>query len=351
MKKAFFILFAFSTLLLGANLPPYFQTEGKMPPLKLSEYKAFAGPIAELNPAPGVIPYNLNTPLFSDYAEKSRFVMLPPGAKATYNEMYVFDFPVGTKIFKTFWYYKDKRKPEKGRFLIETRVLIHEENGWATWPYIWDEKQTEATLEVAGGRRDIQWVDEDGKKQKLNYVVPNQNQCKSCHKQYEEIGPIGPAARQLNGDLAYSQAGKTHNQLEYWQEAGILADFPGLDQAPKAPVWNDPASGSLEDRARIYLDINCGHCHNPKGPANTSGMYLDIHQTDLSFLGLGKPPIAAGRGSGGRQYGIVAGDAENSILPFRMASTDPGIMMPELGRKMTHIEGVALIREWIDGMK
>lgn len=351
MKKSIFILSVFASILIAANLPPSFKPEAKLPPLKLSGFNAYTDKLSDLKPADSVLSYTLNTPLFSDYAHKTRHIILPEGGQVKYNEKYALEFPTGTRIFKSFWYYIDERKPEKGRFIIETRVLIHEEKGWTNWPYIWNKKQTEATLEVAGGRQDIQWINAQGKKQKLNYVVPNMNQCKSCHKQYESIGPIGPTARQLNGDLNYPNGKGLHNQLEYWHETGVLPDLPAIKEVPKAPVWNDPASGSLDERARIYLDINCGHCHNPRGSANTSGMYLDIHQTDLSKLGLNKPPIAAGRGSGGHQYGIVAGDADKSILHFRMNSNDPGIMMPELGRKITHKEGVALIRNWINTME
>ncbi|WP_229364501.1 c-type cytochrome domain-containing protein [Fibrella aestuarina] len=106
----------------------------------------------------------------------------------------------------------------------------------------------------------------------------------------------------------------------------------------------------MAERARIYLDINCAHCHRPDGPANTSGLNLTIHEQNPTAWGLRKTPVAAGRGSGGHQYDIVAGKPNESILLYRMASTDPGVMMPEVARKVTHQEGVALIREWIEKM-
>jgi hypothetical protein len=103
-------------------------------------------------------------------------------------------------------------------------------------------------------------------------------------------------------------------------------------------------------RARAYLEINCAHCHNPAGAAANSGLFLDRRQSDPVALGIGKRPVAAGRGSGGRDFAIAPGDPDASILVYRMESTDPGIAMPELGRATVHVEGVKLLREWIATM-
>ncbi|RMG24318.1 MAG: hypothetical protein D6730_12905 [Bacteroidetes bacterium] len=320
------------------------------PPALLSEYGFFQGNMADQAPAAGVMPYQLNTPLFSDYAQKLRFVKLPPGKQAAYHDTQVLDFPVGSMLIKTFYYPYDERKPQKGRRLIETRVLIHEASGWKAYPYIWNEAQTDATLEVAGGRMEVKWTRANGKKQKLEYVVPNVNECKGCHSYDGAFKPIGPTARQLNGDFPYPEGAQ--NQLLKWQQAGLLAGLPELEQVPRIAVWNDPATGDLNSRARAWLDINCAHCHNPHGPANTSGLFLDIHQPDGSAaLGVMKPPVAAGRGAGDSQYDILPGQPDASILMFRIASNDPGIRMPEIGRKLVHEEGVALIREWISSMQ
>ncbi|GAB4407223.1 MAG: hypothetical protein OHK0039_09550 [Bacteroidia bacterium] len=319
------------------------------PELKLSEYGLFAGRLADQLPAPGVMPYALNTPLFSDYAEKLRFVRLPDGATVPYNDSQVLDFPVGTVIAKTFYYPVDARDPAKGRRLIETRILIHEAQGWKALPYHWDEAQTDAVLEVAGGSREVRWTDAQGKKRRLDYAIPNMNQCKSCHNWDGAIRPIGPSARQLNGTLAYAEG--QHNQLAHWQAVGMITGMPDLADVPRTAVWDDPTSGSLDARARAWLDINCAHCHNPHGPANTSGFFLDIHTTDPAALGIRKAPVAAGRGSGGLLYDIHPGQPDASILYYRMASTDPGVMMPEVGRKLLHPESLELIRAWIGEMQ
>jgi uncharacterized repeat protein (TIGR03806 family) len=325
-----------------------------VPKENLSEYHFFKGKLADQIPEEGVIPYRLNTPLFSDYAEKLRFVKLPAGKTVAYNADQVFDFPVGTTIIKTFYYPNDFRNPDAGRRILETRLLVHEENGWKALEYVWNDDQSDAYLEVAGETKEVSWIHTDGKKHTLQYAMPNLNQCKGCHNRNEKFMPIGPSARQLNGDFSYTTDNGqriSENQLTHWQKLGLLTGLPALESVPKAAVWNDPTTGSLDARARTWLDINCAHCHNQEGPAKTSGLILSYHETDLTKIGIMKAPVAAGKGSGGRQYSIVPGQPDKSILLYRLESADPGEMMPELGRKTTHIEGAALVREWIKTMK
>lgn len=309
--------------------------------LKLSEYDFFEGALAELQPAQGVFSYEINAPLFSDYAHKARFIYLPEGTTMNYQEERVFDFPVGAAIIKTFYYHQDERKEDSPKRLMETRVLLHKEEGWMALPYIWNEEQTDAVLEVAGGSKMIKWKDEKGKKRQIEYQVPNMVQCKGCHSYDKKLVPIGPSARQLNMEI----------QLTDFATQGFVADLPDLNEIPRLVQWQHPETGTVGERARAYLDGNCGHCHHPKGPASTSGMFLTYHFDDPTALGINKAPIAAGRGAGGRAYGIVPGKPDQSILVYRMESKDPGEMMPELGRQMIHHQGVALIREWIEEME
>jgi uncharacterized repeat protein (TIGR03806 family) len=326
-------------------------TAGNLPAplMKLSEYGFFKGNIASQEPAAGVMPYHLNTPLFTDYAEKLRFVKLPEGGRAIYNDTAVFNFPVGTSIIKTFYYPIDLRDPAKGRRLMETRLLVHEANGWKALPYIWNEEQTDALLDVAGETEKVNYIDEKGKKQSREYIIPNLNQCKGCHNKGEKMMPIGPTAWQLNGEHDYGSA--REGQLEHWNSSGMLEGYPGPGAVPKGVIWDNPGSGSLDERARIWLDINCAHCHRGDGPASSSGLYLGWLEKDPLKIGIEKTPVAAGRGSGGLNFDIVPGKPEESILLYRMKSNDPGVMMPELGRTIIQPEAVTLISDWIKGMK
>lgn len=312
---------------------------------KLSAYGFFKGELSALQPVDDVIPYTVNTPLFSNYAEKLRFIRMPEGTHAVYNDTAAFEFPVGTILIKNFYYSDDFRKPEKGRRILETRLLVLQEQGWEAWPYSWNDEQTEAYYDPAGDTKMITYTDKAGKKISTHYVIPNKNQCKGCHVRWKELKPIGTTARQLNGDLLYT-SGK-QNQLEHWKGSGMLASIPDVASAPKLAVWNDPSTGDVTARARAYLDANCGHCHARSGPASTSGLFLDINENDKTHLGVNKPPVAAGRGAGDLQVDIVPGQPQHSILVFRMKTNDPAIAMPEIGREQVDKEGVALIEEWI----
>jgi uncharacterized repeat protein (TIGR03806 family) len=336
-------------LLLSAGLPGLTIRWTGAPLEKLSAYGFFTGRLSDQSPAPGVIPYHLNTPLFTDYAEKLRFVHIPPGRPAVYNDSVVFDFPAGTTLIKTFYYPVDFRKPAGERRIIETRLLIREDKGWKAYPYIWNKEQTDAFLDVAGETRKVSYIDLNGRKQEHDYFIPNMNQCKGCHNKAEQLSPIGPSAGQLNGTHTYPE--ETANQLAYWKKAGLLEGLPDSDQIPAGIVWNDPETGTVEQRARAWLDINCAHCHQPLGPASTSGLFLRKNETDPLRLGINKTPVAAGRGSGDRMFSVVPGNPDASILVYRMESKDPGVMMPELGRSLIHKEGLALVRQWIREMK
>lgn len=310
---------------------------------KLSEYNFFVGKLSDLKPSAGVVYYDLNTPLFSNYAEKLRFIKIPDGKQVAYNDSVAFDFPEGTILIKNFYFPDDFRKPEKGRKILETRLLVKESEGWQAYPYIWNDEQTEAVYDPAGETKSITYVSASGKKITTPYVIPNKNQCKGCHIRNGKMMPIGPSARQLNREIVIG--GSSKNQLAYWSEENMIVDVP-KENIPQLAVWNDPKA-DLNLRARAYLDANCAHCHSRQGPASTSGLFLDINQNDPGHLGVNKAPVAAGRGSGDLQYDITPGHPENSILLFRMKTNDPGIAMPEIGREQIHKEGVALIEEWI----
>jgi uncharacterized repeat protein (TIGR03806 family) len=316
---------------------------------KLSEYDFFEGKISDFRPSKNVYSYELNTPLFTDYAFKGRFLYIPSGKKMVYKEKEVLDFESGSIIIKNFYYPKDFKKPEGDKNIIETRLLIKEEEDlWKVLTYVWNDKQDDAHLNIIGGEKQVSWKDFNGKTQNINYLIPNQTQCKSCHMSGKKISPIGPIAGQLNRDNIYH--GMVQNQLEYFESQGLLKELPKKEKWPFIPVWNMLDSGSLEDRAKAYLHINCAHCHSDVGPAKNSGLNLTYWETDRRSRGIFKPPIAAGKGSGSLKYSIVPGQPENSILTYRLKSTEPEVMMPEIGRTGFHKEGLTLIEDYIKSL-
>jgi uncharacterized repeat protein (TIGR03806 family) len=255
---------------------------------------------------------------------------------------------VGATLVKTFAYPADLRRPGEDIRYLETRLLIRKRQGWVALAYVWNAEQTEAVLKRAGARLDASFIDAKGQTRRVDYAVPNQNQCKECHQLDKVLTPIGPKARNLNGDFAYAEGAE--NQIARWTRTGMLAGAPKPAAAPRAARWDDPGA-PLEARARAYLDANCAHCHGPRAIASNSGLFLGLEEKRAPQLGIGKGPVAAGRGSGNLRVGIEPGHPDASILVYRMASTEPGVMMPELGRSLTHEEGLALVRDWIAGMK
>ena len=316
---------------------------------KLSDYHIFEEPLKNQIPTEHVIPYQISTPLFTDYAKKLRFIILPSDEKISYINPEKFEFPIGTILVKTFYYPQNFQKPADEWQIIETRLLIFTVEGWTGFPYVWNDEQTDAFLEIAGDRKNVSWIDSKGENQTVNYVVPNFNMCKGCHVKDNKFLPIGPKPRLLNCDFSL-MGSKSYNQLENFKKLNIIINLPEINSIPKMADWKNEEF-PLDDRARAYLDVNCGHCHNVKGPAMTSGLFLDYLETDMRKLGVYKTPVAAGRGSGDLKYNIVPGNANESILIYRMESNDSGIMMPEIGRKLIHKEGVSLIREWIKKME
>ena len=302
-------------------------TEDRLP-RALSEFGFFADP-ARQHPAAGVVPYRLNTPLYSDGAEKLRFLYLPEGAQAAANGAGLLRLPVGTALIKTFAFGEGEEQR-----LIETRVLLHREDGWVALPYIWNAEQSEARLAVAGGRQEV--VRPDGKT--ISYRIPNKNQCKECHGLNGAVIPIGPKARNLPRDWLAELHG-----------AGQLNEIP--DAAVDLPFWEARSLSSDESVARAYLDVNCAHCHRPGATASNSGLDLRWEQHDPLAIGIGKRPVAAGRGAGGLQFSIVPGKPDQSILLYRMNSVEPGVAMPELGKGTVDRDGVAAVRSWIEGME
>ncbi|PCJ28019.1 MAG: hypothetical protein COA96_02330 [SAR86 cluster bacterium] len=351
-----FLLFACS------DTDPVFHDEVR--PLRLSDWNLYSLTSDELLPSEASLVFRPANQLFTDYAHKLRTLWIPDNAQAHLLDGEI-DYPVGTIISKTFYYPLDtsgdmvktsdpglKRIDLGQNQLIETRLLVRKESGWDAFPYVWNDEQSEAFLRVAGASKAIQLHDIESPIENTNlefaYFVPNENQCAGCHITSHPDGdmqPLGAIASQLSASFSPTE-GQLDIQTEILRKRGWLDEIPArMESKP----WNDE-SQPLEDRALAYLNIHCGHCHNPNGAADTSGLILDgSHSIDVS-TGICKPPVAAGGGTGNLLYGIVPGEPEQSILVYRMQSTAPDEMMPELGRSLVHTEGVDLIRRWISSM-
>ena len=310
---------------------------------RLSEYGFFTGALHQLQPISSVVHYQLATPLFSDYAVKDRFILVPKGKALHYTSTGVLEFPDSSIIIKNFAYTNEAHE----KIMIETRLLVKDphDQQWKVMDYLWNKAQTDAVKHITGAKLPITLLNEEGVALHTIYQVPNTNDCKRCHINNGTLTPIGPKARNLN----ITADGQTENQLTQWAHNGMLQGLPATP-AEQLPDWKDRKHFTLQQRARAYLDMNCAHCHTKGGDAFNTGLFLEYQQTDPEHSGMLKTPVSAGGGAGGLNYDIVPGDAKHSVLAYRMNSTEPGTAMPELARTLIHKEGVQLIVEWINSL-
>ncbi len=349
----------------------------------LSDYNLFsdAGDPTQ-NPSERGIPYDLSTPLFTDYATKYRFVFVPEGETASYSANEVMEFPVGSVLVKTFSIPQNTANRGVNETNIETRLLIHRESGWIALPYYW-ETQSDAKFIVTGKTiADVNIIHND-EEMTFDYAVPLASQCTACHsvvpiRQDENdvrpsiFKPIGPKARFLNNEYEYTN--HTMNQLAHWEDQGILTGAPAdKSTISSAPVFKDStditalSNGDLNLTARAYLDINCAHCHRSEltipeehynGAAGDSGLRVEFNRDfdeDPAKFGVCKTAVAGGSDkdeNGDVIYprDVIPARADKSYLLFRMNTTEARHKMPELGRSSIHSEGVKLIEAWINAM-
>ncbi len=337
----------------GADDPPDCEVAAGTGPVmpasglcqRLSSYRLFAD-LPRQTADPALVPFDVAVPLFTDYTVKQRWMYLPPGGAAAWRDVDAFELPVGAMLVKSFAYLDDRRAPAGGQRLLETRLLLRQVGGWKAAAYVYRDDGSDADLAAAGDVLDATWIHDDGAPRSNRYVVPDPNQCLNCHGEHmARMAPLGLKARHLNRP-ALDGAG---NQLQRWIDAGALTGAPDPATWPRDPTI-DEAAASLEDRARAWLDVTCAHCHNGTGAARTVGLDLAVGQLNREALGVCKAPVAGGAASGGRRYDIVPGQPDQSILVFRLESTDAELRMPALGRNLIDAEGVALIRAWITAM-
>ncbi|MEM6800177.1 MAG: hypothetical protein AAF696_02170 [Bacteroidota bacterium] len=249
----------------------------------LSAYHIFEGTAADLVPASDFHLLELSSILFTDYAYKQRLVKLPDGEKMIRGNDGKIEYPDGTILTKTFFYYTDERDRSLGKRIIETRLEIKENDTWNIATYIWNQAQTEARLALNGSDTQVNWIDMDGISQTTLYHVPSQNECIACHQSNLSMAPIGPKLRNLNRMV--ERNGANINQLSHLQDLGILNEFE-VSQVSKIVDYYDSRI-SLAERARAYLDMNCSHCHNPTGWEGATERQFDFRfETSLAESGI-----------------------------------------------------------------
>lgn len=333
----------------------------ELPYDNLSDYGFFVGDIADLVPAEQVYPYTVVSPLFSDFAGKERFIYMPPGEQIHIDwagadpgpggEGELWEFPLGSVLIKNFWFDLDRQNPgqDQNAKRVETRLMVRFPDAWEVYTYVWDDAETDAVLKKYGDLIEIAFTDEQGQPAMQNYKVPSLEQCGSCHSRNNVLKTLGPVTHQMN--YLVEREGDMVNQMQWLESLGLFDEaLPELDAFP---TLVDPmgGEGTLDQRARSYLHANCSHCHRQDGGAGISGLRFVYWEQEPIHLGICKPPAAAGAASGGRPYDIVPGSPEESIVPYRMASLDPEIKMPELPSQVLNPAGIELISDWITALE
>lgn len=309
----------------------------------LSEYNFFEGDISDLNPVYGVLPYDLNSALFSDYANKKRFVWMPKDSTSKYvNDYTSLDFPVGTILIKNFYY--DNVLPNMNTKIIETRLMIKLEDDWTFANYEWNEAQSDATFTTQSKFVSFDW-ELNGITKSVNYKIPGFPECFTCHNKYGTPLPIGPKPQNINRDYLYSDG--TKNQLVKWVEQGYLdANFPS--EINSLVNWDDETQ-PLDLRVRSYFDINCAHCHSDESYCEYASMRFEFNKTqDINNLGVCVESVFYINPS--ITHIVKPGSVENSALFFRINSDEDQYKMPLIGRTINHDEGINLIEEWINSL-
>jgi hypothetical protein len=290
---------------------------------------------------PTVRSYSPQYPLWSDGAEKRRWIALPPGTTIDAADDAAWQFPVGTRLWKEFAF---------GGRKVETRLLCRTGEGrWVYAAYVWNEQQTEATLAPEGGVPRAAAI-APGK----SHSVPSLVDCSACHE--AGVGPVlGFDALQLSDDR---DPNAPHAEP---LEAGMVTDRTLVEEGWLSPRRGDlverppaiRASSPLERSVLGYLATNCGTCHNASGPLAGLGLSL-AHPADATgaermllgtrdVVGLYAIPGLAP----GETRRLAPGDPDRSSLVHRMDSRRPASQMPPLGTVLPDTEAVELVRSWI----
>jgi uncharacterized repeat protein (TIGR03806 family) len=311
-----------------------------VPYAKLSEYRFFVGQLKDHTPNDRVIPYKPASSLFTDYALKKRFVWVPKRTKASYvSDDKIIDLPVGSALIKTFYY--NNVQPTGTTKIIETRVMIKKSSGWIFAEYVWNDEQTEATLQMTGGYVDLAWL-QNGTPKNTTYRIPSETECLTCHKYNNLPIPIGIKPQNLNTDYQFSSGNE--NQLQHWVSKGILQN--NLPSSIVSTIDYHDETQPLKTRLRSYLDINCSHCHQENSHCDYRPLRLAFSETALSAnMGVCIPPDENIDPS--LVSIIVPGNINKSVMHFRLNSTDESKRMPLLGRTLVDEEGVQLLKDYI----
>jgi uncharacterized repeat protein (TIGR03806 family) len=336
----------------AACAPPADPTK---PIAKLSE-TGCVDPMAPTKLAAIVLPYEVNSPLWSDNADKMRGMVIPAGKRIHVKDCAATSaecpkgpqdtgkwvLPVGTVMVKSFLF--------DGKY-VETRLLVHPDaTTWNGYSYQWNAAQTEATIvppdEDAILNNMRAKVSFNTGKRTVDWIFPYRFDCGGCHTK-PAGGTLGPETRQMNRVVGGM------NQIDRWNAMNLF------ETAPKTPyqaalvlpydgqLGTVPAGATIEQRARSYLHANCAYCHRPDDDnVNWMDFRLDTALKDTGACGI--TPMKGDVGVQGSQI-FKPGKPMESAMWLRMnAPPSAGkTRMPQLATYVVDAQGLKLIGDWI----
>jgi uncharacterized repeat protein (TIGR03806 family) len=285
------------------------------------------------SPAAGLVPYGVNVALWSDGAEKRRWMAIPDGTTITIADsgnVGHFDFPVGTVMMKEF---------SLGGKRIETRLFMrHDDGNWAGYTYEWLDDESDALLLPSSKVKPVAGQ---------TWTYPARSDCVRCHN--EAPGhTLGPELGQLNGDFVYTSTNRVSNQLHTLDHIGMFAAPLGMDPSQIVAYPDAFGAAPVDQRARAYLHANCAICHRPMGPG---GGNMDLRfATDFKGVAVcNVDPQRGDLGIAGAKL-LAPGAPDKSIVSVRPHAPPNANRMPPLASSVVDMKGVSVIDDWIRGV-
>jgi uncharacterized repeat protein (TIGR03806 family) len=313
-------------------------------PYLVSQTGCFAS-LNPIQPAPGVVPYEVNSPLWSDGAEKTRYIYLPSGKKIE-SRNGTWQFPDDTVLIKNF-FIPDVENGVKKSTLVETRYLVKNAGQWRGYSYIWNENAADGNYLSGSASRVYHIHDELGNNEHFTYTYPSSAECNRCHTQGANR-VLGFSQLQLNREIV-SPDGEEQNQLAWLVSQNILGTSTLTNpHLPAMPSYRD-AEVPTELRARSFMHANCAHCHNPSTAAGQLPFDLRF-ETPFSRMAFCNQPAERHSFELPDPKLIEPGHADQSVAQLRIDSADASLRMPPLGQVRHDLVGMDVMRDWINQM-
>jgi uncharacterized repeat protein (TIGR03806 family) len=299
--------------------------------------------VATLIPAPGLVPYAVNLPFWSDHAIKTRWFTVPdPSASFTPSQDGLWTLPEGTVWVKHFDMEMERGVPATKR-RIETRLIVKSAGGAYGVSYKWNETETEASLVEDAGESFTLETTDGGAPAPQQWTIPARGQCLICHTQ-QAGHALSFNTRQLN--LESDMSGHTGNQLTTLFQQGFLSSDPGSPNLMPRHLRPDEADYSVEARVRSYLAVNCSYCHRAGGTAPAS--WDGRPELTLTETGLVNGDATDDGGNEANKL-VVPGDTLHSVVLNRVAAANGFTRMPPLASNVIDTSAVTLLGTWING--